>query len=359
MTRLDRERLVLMQKNEAMIEEKIKLIQTNNEHEKKIEEMKAELGGAQFTINTLRSTFDIHCVNYDDDDGNDCTTFIQFSHQETYGTSLLQELNDLSNGSIIHLENSAADNNDTSNIHEESTGTCIPINPAEDSDNLDTLEESIEMYQSPNVTILNHTRAVSPSLEPRPVTYDEIIAYDEYWRQEKEEQCRAKQSTTINPKKQATATHKTQSSAIVPEEIFNQLQHVQRKLTNVTSNVDQNTNVYLIGDSIAKSIIGKLADKLPSGYDLIDYSKGGMTTINANKLFVDEPKVGDIAVLIVGTNDLFKTQWEDIKKAYISLFDKLQKCKQTVPTQSPTTPSVLESLVKDERWGLHILFNVQ
>lgn len=59
-----------------MVQEKIEMIRMNNNHMKTIEELKAELAGSQFTIDTLRATIDLQCVNYDDEDGND-STFIQ------------------------------------------------------------------------------------------------------------------------------------------------------------------------------------------------------------------------------------------------------------------------------------------
>uniref|UniRef100_A0A8D8R3L4 Uncharacterized protein n=1 Tax=Cacopsylla melanoneura TaxID=428564 RepID=A0A8D8R3L4_9HEMI len=329
-TRIDKERQILTQKNESLIQEKIELIKKNSAHVKTIEELRAELGGAQFTIDTLRTTFDIQCINYDDDDGNDCTTFIQFSHQESYGTSLLQELNE---GSIINLEEITDYSNNTSNIQDESTATCVPNTPAEDNDtsSIDTpiiQEESNETYVSPAVTILNHEIDISISLEPRPVTYEEVMAYDEYWRKEEEKAFRAQQTTTTpNVKKPAAAIKSASGRTTTRRDL---------ETASIAPNVtfDQNNkNVYLIGDSIAKSIVQNLANKCPSSYDLIDYSRGGMTIINASKEFVDEPGVGDIAVLLVGTNDLFKTQWEDMKKAFINLLEKLKNCKQIYVSQ--------------------------
>uniref|UniRef100_A0A8D9BEI6 Uncharacterized protein n=1 Tax=Cacopsylla melanoneura TaxID=428564 RepID=A0A8D9BEI6_9HEMI len=331
-TRLNREILNLKQENEALVQDKIDLIQTNNDYNEHIEELKAELVGAQFTINTLRSTFDIHCINYDDDDGNYCTTFIQISNQNSYGVSLLQEINDLTNNTSIILEY-GTDNNE-SNIHEVSAVTCVPHPTNKSYIELDSQEVPTGFHLSPVVTVLNHTRDVSPSRELRPVSPEEIRAYDEYWRDEMEKQSKAEKTTATQQRSQpSTAYHPTQSP--VTKEKTTKQCNVIPKQPNVTYSptANQTPKVYIIGDSIAKSIVHNISVKCTPSYDVIDYTKGGMTTINTNNIPVDNPKMEDIAIIVVGTNDLFKTKWENMKEAFISLFHKLQNCKQVYVVQ--------------------------
>uniref|UniRef100_A0A8D8LQU2 Uncharacterized protein n=1 Tax=Cacopsylla melanoneura TaxID=428564 RepID=A0A8D8LQU2_9HEMI len=105
--------------------------------------------------------------------------------------------------------------------------------------------------------------------------------------------------------------------------------------TPITPQVRANLseNVYLIGDSIAASIKNILTEKLPTGSNLVDYTKGGIGIQKANMMFKEEAKQTDFAVLVVGTNDLFQTPWEQMEIAIMSLLSKLKQCKKVVMVQ--------------------------
>uniref|UniRef100_A0A8D8VQQ9 Uncharacterized protein n=1 Tax=Cacopsylla melanoneura TaxID=428564 RepID=A0A8D8VQQ9_9HEMI len=86
-------------------------------------------------------------------------------------------------------------------------------------------------------------------------------------------------------------------------------------------------NVYLIGDSIAASIKNIIVQKSPTDTHIVDFSRGGATIGSVSKAFQMEVLKEDMAILIVGTNDLFRTKWDEIKTAFVSMLNKLQKCK--------------------------------
>uniref|UniRef100_A0A8D8SVU2 Uncharacterized protein n=1 Tax=Cacopsylla melanoneura TaxID=428564 RepID=A0A8D8SVU2_9HEMI len=149
-----------------------------------------------------------------------------------------------------------------------------------------------------------------------------------------EKQSKAEKTTATQQRSQpSTAYHPTQSP--VTKEKTTKQCNVIPKQPNVTYSptANQTPKVYIIGDSIAKSIVHNISVKCTPSYDVIDYTKGGMTTINTNNIPVDNPKMEDIAIIVVGTNDLFKTKWENMKEAFIALFHKLQNCKQVYVVQ--------------------------
>ncbi|KAI5723416.1 hypothetical protein M8J76_005623 [Diaphorina citri] len=87
------------------------------------------------------------------------------------------------------------------------------------------------------------------------------------------------------------------------------------------------TNLFLIGDSIAASIKLMLSTKCPDNIHIADYTRGGMGFVKADQMFQEEVTEQDLAVIILGTNDLFKTTWDRIKSALDSIILKLRKCK--------------------------------
>lgn len=93
------------------------------------------------------------------------------------------------------------------------------------------------------------------------------------------------------------------------------------------ANKETQENIYLIGDSIAASIKNIIVQKSPRDTHIIDFTRGGATIGSVDSAFHMDISTNDKAVMIVGTNDLFKTQWDSIKKAFESMMNKLQRCK--------------------------------
>lgn len=87
--------------------------------------------------------------------------------------------------------------------------------------------------------------------------------------------------------------------------------------------------MYLIGDSIAASISHELAVKIEAGNTLVNYTRGGIGIKQADEMFMEKvtKQQQHTAVIIVGTNDLFQTPWNEMKVAFTSLLNKLKYCK--------------------------------
>lgn len=92
-------------------------------------------------------------------------------------------------------------------------------------------------------------------------------------------------------------------------------------------------NMFLIGDSIAASVKFLISNKCPQGVNIVDYTRGGNVFEKADQSFKEEVREEDLAVIILGTNDLFKTSWFKIKSALDSLLIKLEKCKSVYIVQ--------------------------
>lgn len=96
--------------------------------------------------------------------------------------------------------------------------------------------------------------------------------------------------------------------------------------TNVNN---KSSRIFVIGDSIGKSIEKMLGDKCPSHSKVVNFTQGGIGIKQANNIFVNQQvSANDFAVIIIGTNDLFKTSWSDMKSAFLSLLEKLKSCKK-------------------------------
>lgn len=92
-------------------------------------------------------------------------------------------------------------------------------------------------------------------------------------------------------------------------------------------------NLFLIGDSIAASVKHMISTNCPQGINIVDYTRGGIGFEKADQSFHEEVSEEDMAVIILGTNDLFKTSWNKIKCALDSILKKLQKCQQVYIVQ--------------------------
>ncbi|KAL1448336.1 hypothetical protein WDU94_003602, partial [Cyamophila willieti] len=349
-----------------------------------------ELKNANLNItNNLRKTN----ISYDEDDidDNENVTFIQITPQNNNGISLLQEINDLNNDSIIPLEN------ETNTIIDESNQTSVPTIPSFERDfnnsphNMEDSDKKI--YLTPNVIKLNHTLSVSPSNELRPVTIEEAIAYDEYWQKKREKDKQPTKPDMGNKRKtipqKGTKSGVTSVSTIINSNKINNKSEIHhRSLTSEDTNeVDNNkrkmeeeivlikqdlhkmtgeikklyqnqkiyestqTNkgikkktVHLIGDSHIRYLTKEVEKNIGDNYEVRENFRPGITFQNiATQLIPKELNENDIIVLSAGTNDLYRTEWNTIQESVATIIKK--NCK-IIPILIPPQISY-EDLNKD------------
>ncbi|KAI5754071.1 hypothetical protein M8J77_005498 [Diaphorina citri] len=108
---------------------------------------------------------------------------------------------------------------------------------------------------------------------------------------------------------------------------------VQNEQVNQSKVHTVGENIYLVGDSIAASIKNIFTEKCPTDKHIIDLTRGGATIGSVNNTFQMEVSKDDMAVLIIGTNDLFRTKWDEIKTGFESMLNKLQNCNKVFIVQ--------------------------
>uniref|UniRef100_A0A8D9EZ95 Uncharacterized protein n=1 Tax=Cacopsylla melanoneura TaxID=428564 RepID=A0A8D9EZ95_9HEMI len=298
----------------------------------------------------------------DDDNDNENVTFIQITPQNNNGTSLLQELNDFTNFSVIPLEN------ETNTIIDESNHTSVSTIPS----NIQNMEESDnKIYATPTVTKINHTLSVSPTNELRPVTREEVIAYDEYWQKEREKQLtkpdtgnkrksRPQKGTTngvfnISPVMNSNKNYensemhqKSQTKEDTNEVDNNKIKKMEEEIRLIKQDLheingkikkhDQNQKIdettqtteqikkkkiHLIGDSHIRYLAKEVEKNIGDNYEVLENFRPGITFQKiTEELIPKEINENDIIVLSAGTNDLYRTEWNTIQESVATILQK-------------------------------------
>lgn len=117
---------------------------------------------------------------------------------------------------------------------------------------------------------------------------------------------------------------------IVNQEAHTEIQEVSSQSSSQGSTIQctpketRNSSLHLIGDSH----VNRLYSCLKSKKNIISHSKGGAKLKDIVELCKNlELLPDDSAIIIGGTNDLFQTSWELMKKQYVELIKETEKCK--------------------------------
>ncbi|KAL1453473.1 hypothetical protein WDU94_007608 [Cyamophila willieti] len=207
------------------------------------------------------------------------------------------------------------------------------------------LDESDLRYISPNVIVEVASNNITPSKIPGTFNKQSLNITSLIEEIQNADQSHYEIIAGMQPAGQRGTMHHHNSIDIFEETVSLSLpiQSCNNETSNKIESHNENSkskilhkednNLYLIGDSIAASIKNIIVEKCPTDTHIIDFSSGGATIGSVNRTFQMEVSNRDMAILIVGTNDLFRTKWDEIKTAFESMLNKLVGCKSVFVVQ--------------------------